>query len=356
MYSSHIVNHVITALPNERTMCIPIRLSNGTQIVETTALVDCGATGNFIDVGLLCLLKLPLEKLPKSIIANNVDGTTNAKGTIRWKAHTDILFKERMKKLKLMILSLRCRQIILGMPWLKKWNPAIDWKRNTIMLPDNPLATETASVPQRYLVHWLGIDADIKINKHLRKCKLWKENKSINKITISTQIAQQSIPSETPVPDWCTNFSDVFLEQTHAKLPPYCHYDHTINLQPTFTPRIAKIYPLNPAELQTCKEFVDEHLKMRWIVPSKSPQASPFFFIPKKDSSLHPCQDYQYLNSHTIWNAYPLPLIPKLIDDMKDATLFTKFNIRWGYDNIRIHEEDQWKAAFITPLGLLNRQ
>ena len=111
MYSSHIVNHVITALPNERTMCIPI----------------------IIDIGLLCLLKLPLEKLPKPIIANNVDGTTYAKGTIWWKAHTDILFKERMEKLKLMVLSLGCRQIILGMPWLKKWNPAIDWKSRTLV-------------------------------------------------------------------------------------------------------------------------------------------------------------------------------------------------------------------------------
>ena len=82
MYSSLTVNCVITALPNERTMCIPIRLSNKTQIVETTALVNCGATGNFIDVGLLCLLELPLEKLPKPIIANNINGTANAKGTI----------------------------------------------------------------------------------------------------------------------------------------------------------------------------------------------------------------------------------------------------------------------------------
>ena len=97
-------------------MRIPIRLSNGTQIIETTALINCGATGNFIDIGLLCLLKLPLEKLPKSIIANNVDGTANAKGTIQWKAHTDILFKERTEKLKLMVLSLGHRQIILGMP------------------------------------------------------------------------------------------------------------------------------------------------------------------------------------------------------------------------------------------------
>ena len=82
MYSSHIVNHVITALPNERTLHIPIRLSNRTQIIETTTLVDCGATGNFIDVSLLRLLELPLEKLSKPIIANNIDGTANAKETI----------------------------------------------------------------------------------------------------------------------------------------------------------------------------------------------------------------------------------------------------------------------------------
>ena len=221
-----------------------------------------------------------------------------------------------------------------------------------MMLPKTPLATETTSVPQQYLIHWLGIDADTKINKRLRKRKLWKENESINKITISTQITQQSTPSETPVPDWCTNFLDIFSEQTHIKLPPHRHYNHTIDLQPTFTSCIAKIYPLNPAKLQICKEFIDEHLKMGQIVPSKSPQASLFFFVPKKDGSLRPCQDYQYLNSHTIQNAYPLPLIPELINNMKDATLFTKFNIRWGYNNICIREEDQWKAAFITPLGL----
>ena len=134
------------------------------------------------------------------------------------------------------------------------------------------------------------------------------------------------------------------------KLPPHHHYDHTIDLQPTFTPCIAKIYPLNPAKLQTCKEFIDEHLKTGRIVLFKSPQASLFFFIPKKDGFLCPCQGYQYLNSHTVRNVYPLLLIPELINDMKDATLFMKFDIQWGYNNIHICKEDQWKATFITPL------
>ena len=146
-YSSHTVNHIITALPNERTMRIPIQLSNGTETVKTTALINGRATGNFIDVGFLCLLKFPLEKLPQPIITNNVDGTADTKGTIRWKAHANILLKERMEKLKLIVLSLGKRQVILGMPWVKKWNPTIDWRKNTVALPKHTLATETAFLP-----------------------------------------------------------------------------------------------------------------------------------------------------------------------------------------------------------------
>ena len=134
--------------------------------------------------------------------------------------------------------------------------------------------------------------------------------------------------------------------------PPHRPFDHTIELKDSFVPKIAKVYLLNPAEKEACKAFIDEHLKTGCILSSKSPQASPFFFIPKKDGTLRPCQDYRYLNSHTVHNGYPLPLIPELIDDMKDSTLFTKFDVRWGYNNIRIQEEDQWKAAFITPFGL----
>ena len=175
---------------------------------------------------------------------------------------------------------------------------------------------------------------------------------TVGKVTISTQIAQETKPTEAVLPEWCKDFSDVFSEKSHEKLPPHRLYDHVIDLKPNFVPKIAKVYPLNPLEMETCKAFVEEHLKTGHIVPSKSPQASPFFFVPKKDGTLRPCQDYQYLNSFTIRNAYPLPLIPELIDDMKDSTLFTKFDIRWGYNNIRLREEDQWKAAFITPLGL----
>ena len=84
--------------------------------------------------------------------------------------------------------------------------------------------------------------------------------------------------------------------------------------------------------------------------------ASPFFFVKKKDGTLRPVQDYRKLNKMTVKNCYPLPLIQELIDKLKDAKVFTKMDIRWGYNNIRIKEGDEWKAAFRTNRGLLNQQ
>ena len=90
------------------------------------------------------------------------------------------------------------------------------------------------------------------------------------------------------------------------------------------------------------------------IWPSRSPMASPFFFVNKKDGKLWLTQDYRYLNQWTIKNAYPLPLISEIMDKIKasGAKYFTKFNVWWGLNNIRIKDGNQWKVAFKTHLGL----
>jgi hypothetical protein len=105
-------------------------------------------------------------------------------------------------------------------------------------------------------------------------------------------------------------------------------------------------------EQEELRKFVSEHLEKGYIRPSKSPYASPFFFIKKKDGKLRPVQDYRRINEWTIRNRYPLPLIPQLINRVRDQTLFTKFDVRWGYNNVRIKAGDEWKAAFITNKGL----
>jgi hypothetical protein len=84
----------------------------------------------------------------------------------------------------------------------------------------------------------------------------------------------------------------------------------------------------------------------------KSPMASPVFFIKKKDGSLRLVQDYRALNAITIKNKYPLPLISELIEKLRGAKYFTKLDVRWGFNNVRMKEGDEWKAAFRTNRGL----
>ena len=112
------------------------------------------------------------------------------------------------------------------------------------------------------------------------------------------------------------------------------------------------MYPLNLNEQKALDGFLEENLRSGRIRPSSSPMASPFFFVKKKDGSLRPVQDYRKLNEMTVKNKYPLPLIQELVDKLKDSKVFTKMDIRWGYNNIRIKEGDEWKAAFRTNRGL----
>jgi len=102
-----------------------------------------------------------------------------------------------------------------------------------------------------------------------------------------------------------------------------------------------KIYPLNVKEQEELDNFLEEHLKSGRIRPSKSPCAASFFFVKKKDSSLQPVQDYCRLNEAMIKNKYPLPLIQELINKVRGARYFTKLDIRWGYNNVRIREGDE---------------
>ena len=156
-------------------------------------------------------------------------------------------------------------------------------------------------LPTPYHARYLGLDADHELSSllatvsppakddwSLREYRLRTggANKHINKITISTQLAQADKPKDISVPNFCSSFPNVFSEQTYDILLSHCSFNHTIELKDSFVPKITKVYPLNPAEKAACKAFIDEHLKTGQIVPSKSPQASLFFFVPKKDGTL----------------------------------------------------------------------
>ena len=123
-------------------------------------------------------------------------------------------------------------------------------------------------------------------------------------------------------------------------MPVHKTWDHAIDLQEEFIPRKGRIYPLSRIKREEVQAFVDSQLKKGYIRPSKSPQTSPVMFVPKKDGKRRMVQDYRYVNKFTV-NSYPLPLISDLVDNMGTKRVFTKMDLRWGYNNVRIKEGDK---------------
>ncbi|KAI5115596.1 hypothetical protein M0805_003691 [Coniferiporia weirii] len=292
-------------------MKIPITMTVHNQNVSTNALIDSGAEGKFIDAKFVIKHRIPTRTLAHPIHVRNGDGTPNQHGTITRFTWRLIKIGGRSITTTFLVTSLGKEDVILGLPWLKRHNPAIDWSAGTI---------------------------------------------SINKITTATTLAREHIKPvqslETTIPMQYHKYLHIFQKKAAECFPISCPYDHTINLKPDFIPRDCKLYPLSPKEQLALDQFLEENLRKGYIRPSKSPMASPFFFVGKKDNELRACQDYRTLNEGTVKNAYPLPLISELMDKLKGVKYFTKLDLRSGYNNIRIKDGDQWKAAFKTPRGL----
>ena len=119
-----------------------------------------------------------------------------------------------------------------------------------------------------------------------------------------------------------------------------------------------------PAELKELKVQMEEMVNKGFVRPSTSPWGAPVLFVKKKDRSMRLCIDYRELNKVTIRNQYPLPRTDDLFDQLQGAKVFSKIDLRLGYHQLRVHDEDVPKTAFRTryrhfeflvmPFGLKN--
>jgi hypothetical protein len=153
------------------------------------------------------------------------------------------------------------------------------------------------------------------------------------------------------LPTEYADFADLFSKQSANVLPKHQPWDHTIPLIEGKQPPYGPIYPLSELELRSLREYLDEHLQKGSIRLSSSPAGSPILFVKKKDGSLRLCVDYRGLNSITIKNRYPLPLIPEMLDRLRSARIYTKLDLRDAYNLIRIASGEEWKTAFRTRYG-----
>ncbi|GKB90759.1 putative reverse transcriptase domain-containing protein [Tanacetum coccineum] len=145
-------------------------------------------------------------------------------------------------------------------------------------------------------------------------------------------------------------FKDVFPEDLSG-LPPQRQVEFRIDLVPGATPIAKSPYRLAPSEMQELSGQLQELQDKGFIRPSHSPWGAPVLFVKKKDGSLRMCIDYRELNKLTVKNRYPLPRIDDLFDQLQGSRFFSKIDLRSGYHQLRVHEDDIPKTAFRTRYG-----
>ena len=159
--------------------------------------------------------------------------------------------------------------------------------------------------------------------------------------------------TEQMVPEEYQRHAKVFSEKESLHFPPKHEEDMTIPLKAD-TPDVinCKVYPLTREERGLLEKFLAKELELRRIKEGPSPYMSPVYFINKKDSEeKRIIMDYRKVNKWMVRDNNPLPNIREALENLRNKTLFSKFDIRWGYNNIRIAKEDQYKAAFKTKDG-----
>ncbi|GJV44921.1 putative reverse transcriptase domain-containing protein [Tanacetum coccineum] len=146
------------------------------------------------------------------------------------------------------------------------------------------------------------------------------------------------------------DFPEVFPEDLPG-LPPTRQVEFQIDLIPGAAPVARAPYRLAPSEMKELSEQLKELSDKGFIRPSSSPWGAPVLFVKKKDGSFRMCIDYRELNKLTVKNRYPLPRIDDLFDQLQGSSVYSKIDLRSGYHQLRVREEDIPKTAFRTRYG-----
>jgi hypothetical protein len=242
------------------------------------------------------------------------------------------------------VLTLSGYDMILGMEWLETISPMwVDWRRKKL----------------RFTYHnqrltFIGVKDQINFGKLI----IAKQMQGLYKDGAIAQIVQlcqaevpahagQTYPAE--IDQVIAEFKERFDEP--QGLPPHRQFDHNIPLLPNAKPVTKKPYRYSPQQKNEIEKQVTQMLQQGIIQSNVSPFASPVLLVKKKDGTWRFCVDYRGLNEITVKNKYPMPVVEELLDELADAQWFTKLDLRSGYHQIRLVEQDETKTAFRTHQG-----
>ncbi|GJU59540.1 putative reverse transcriptase domain-containing protein [Tanacetum coccineum] len=210
-----------------------------------------------------------------------------------------------------MVIELGSFDVIIGMDWLSRYDAAILCGKKKVRIP---LEGKTLVI---------------------------KGDRNNSRLKIEKRL------EDVPV---IRDFPEVFLEELPG-LPPPRQVEFRIDLIPGAAPVARAPYRLAPSEMKELSKKLQELSEKGCIRPSSSPWGAPVLFVKKKDGSFRMCINYRELNKLTIKNRYPLPRIDDLFDQLQGSSVYSKIDLRSGYHQLRICEEDIPITAFRTRYG-----
>ncbi|MCO5574456.1 hypothetical protein L7F22_028241 [Adiantum nelumboides] len=250
------------------------------------------------------------------------------------------------------ISPLKHEDVILGAPWFDRLAASIKFPERRISFKfreKNMYIDAQESGNTKPLVHTHAFDKSIKSSISVYMIFVKDSLSDVNK----TQVNESGSKEDLELSKFLNQFQDVFIDDIPGELPPKRgDDDHAIELIPGSSPPNKPPYRVSQAQQEEIMRQVNELVEKGMVRPSSSPFCSPVLLVHKKDGTYRMCVDYRALNKITIKNRFPVPRIEDLFDKLQGSTYFSRIDLKSGYHQIRIVNEDILKTAFCTTFGL----
>ncbi|GJR63094.1 reverse transcriptase domain-containing protein [Tanacetum coccineum] len=269
-------------------------------------LFDSGADKSFVSISLTSMLNIPPITIDTFYNIKMADGNLVSTNTVIQGCTLTLL--NQPFEIDLMPIKLGSFDVVIGMDWLSKYHARIICDEKVVHIP---------------------INGETLIIRVMEK-KL--DEKRLEDIPVVRE------------------FPEVFPKDLPG-LPPVRQVEFQIDLILRATPVARAPYRLAPSEMQELSNQLQELSDRGFIRPSTSPWGAPVLFVKKKDGSFIICIDYRELNKLTVKNRYPLPRIDDLFDQLQGSSVYSKIDLRSGYHQLRVRDEDIPKTAFRTRYG-----
>ena len=341
-----------------------LELAGRVQKYPTRVLLDSGSTGNFISTQFVAAVGLRVQPDPEWEEVTLADGSKlRTEGRVQFTLRCGN-YKERV--LTRVFPDLH-KEIILGIPWLEKANPVIDWTQRRVRVFHRGCDVTLPLIHKReaeVAAAELNLYTAKQMTKQVKRghavflavVRPAQEEETVEQSEGTGGTEEQKMHHEgihDEIKAVLHEYKDVFPSDLPPGLPPVRKgHEFRIDLEDDTPPVHRPIYKLSPLELEECRKQIQYMLDKGFIRPSDSPYGAPVLFVPKHDGGLRFCIDYRWLNKKTIKNRYPLPLPEEMFDRLGGAKVFSKIDLKSGYWQMPMRQEDIPKTAFKTRYGL----